>query len=267
MIKFVKKLIEKLLGSEKLVLNPYSNIIFVWNVLLSFLIIVMLFLIPFELSFNKKYFSNIFPIIFLSLDIILNFNTSYVSGNTMIRNRYLISKKFIEKYIIYELLSISPFILIQFNIYPNIFLKLLFIFKFKIFRKYIKNVRNKYFIGKKGENILELIDLVFLSLFMCHIFACTWHWIGNISFLDHNKTWLVHKGIQNKNIWVKYIYAFYWSATTIMTVGYGDISPQNIHETLLSTIIIFIGCGIFSYNIATIGTVLKNIRDYHTDFK
>ena len=39
----------------------------------------------------------------------------------------------------------------------------------------------------------------------------------------------------------KYIYAFYFCSTTILTVGYGDISPKNIKEICVVTIIQFLG--------------------------
>jgi len=33
--------------------------------------------------------------------------------------------------------------------------------------------------------------------------------------------------LKGQTWWVQYIYAVYWAMTTITTVGYGDITPQN----------------------------------------
>jgi hypothetical protein len=34
-------------------------------------------------------------------------------------------------------------------------------------------------------------------------------------------------GLSGQPLIVRYIYAVYWAMTTIITVGYGDITPQN----------------------------------------
>lgn len=40
---------------------------------------------------------------------------------------------------------------------------------------------------------------------------------------------------------VIYIYSLYFTATTMFTVGYGDILPQNIYEILMIILIQLIG--------------------------
>ena len=41
-----------------------------------------------------------------------------------------------------------------------------------------------------------------------------------------------------------------------MTVGYGDIIPQNPNEIIFVTFSVLIGCGIFAYYINKIGIIL-----------
>lgn len=40
---------------------------------------------------------------------------------------------------------------------------------------------------------------------------------------------------------------------TMVTVGYGDITPLNEYERLLSVVTILLACGIFAYSINEIG--------------
>ncbi len=42
-----------------------------------------------------------------------------------------------------------------------------------------------------------------------------------------------------------------------MTVGYGDVSPNNGYEMIFVTFSVLIGCGIFAYYINKIGIILQ----------
>jgi uncharacterized membrane protein YvlD (DUF360 family) len=48
---------------------------------------------------------------------------------------------------------------------------------------------------------------------------------------------------------------------TMVTVGYGDVSPQNDLEVLFATSTMFVTCGVFAFAINAIGLALSNIRD------
>jgi hypothetical protein len=41
-----------------------------------------------------------------------------------------------------------------------------------------------------------------------------------------------------------------------MTVGYGDVTPKNFYEFVLSTIIVIVGCATNAYYINKIGIIL-----------
>lgn len=43
--------------------------------------------------------------------------------------------------------------------------------------------------------------------------------------------------LSGKSLIVRYIYAVYWAMTTIITVGYGDITPQNYAEVLIVMVV------------------------------
>ncbi|EGR31384.1 hypothetical protein IMG5_110890 [Ichthyophthirius multifiliis] len=66
---------------------------------------------------------------------------------------------------------------------------------------------------------------------------------------------------------VRYIYSFYWSVTTMCTVGYGDISPTNQYEALFASInMILISC-VFAYSINNIGMILQEIEKTSKELK
>jgi len=94
---------------------------------------------------------------------------------------------------------------------------------------------------------LDFINLIATSIGLMHWVACGWYFIG--ANLGQARTWFDLQKIHEMSKISKYAYAFYWSAVSMMTVGYGDIIPQNIYETAYATIIVVIGCGLFAYYI------------------
>lgn len=54
-----------------------------------------------------------------------------------------------------------------------------------------------------------------------------------------------------------YIVSFYFTVTTIVTVGYGDITPKNGMETLFCVILMLIGVISFSFITSTLTSIIS----------
>jgi voltage-gated potassium channel Kch len=72
--------------------------------------------------------------------------------------------------------------------------------------------------------------------------------------------WLQHIGIHNSTWASKYIYSLYWAVTTIVTVGYGDITPQNEYEVVVTILIEVSGSALFGYLINVIGATMAELK-------
>lgn len=48
---------------------------------------------------------------------------------------------------------------------------------------------------------------------------------------------------------------------TMVTVGYGDITPMNQYEMVTCNIIMFLSTTVFAFSMNSIGIILKNIND------
>lgn len=66
---------------------------------------------------------------------------------------------------------------------------------------------------------------------------------------------------------MKYIYSLYFSCTTLLTVGYGDLSPTNITEILTILLTQLIGIATFAYAVNKIGAALSNITEKTKKFQ
>jgi len=91
------------------------------------------------------------------------------------------------------------------------------------------------------------LNLLATSICVMHYVACGWYSVA--IFSGETKTWLDLPCVGEKEPLNIYIHAFYWASVTMMTVGYGDVIPQNSLEALFATFVVVIGCGLFAYYI------------------
>ena len=193
----------------------------------------------------------------LIIDILMSVSTSYIKNGYLIKKRSKIAKRYLKKYFIFDFISIFPFILIKANLIKEPYFKLFFYFKLVIAKKHLYALKNYFFTSEMTQNILSIITVLFFSLYISHIFACFWHFCG-IYFKDQ-ENWLKKRNLIHKGWLKKYYYSYYWSITTIMTVGYGDITPQNEYEIIFSIFVMIIGCAIYSYNISSMGIIITRL--------
>lgn len=80
-----------------------------------------------------------------------------------------------------------------------------------------------------------------------------WHGIGQT---DEDMNWMKRPGIEiyGQNWDERYISSIYWAVTTMITVGYGDIVPQNNLEKIIALFTMLLACAVFGYSMNTVSS-------------
>jgi hypothetical protein len=149
---------------------------------------------------------------------------------------YYSRREYYTKFLLFDILSFIPVM-----VFPTgsifVFLPLLKIFKI------FGNLSN----WKQSSIRFSLLSTMMIFLFW-FLQVTNWTTCG----------WLAIDGINKDLTHVSnYISALYWTATTLTTVGYGDIVPSTDLEKLYSVLVMILGVGFYGYLIGNVASVLS----------
>ena len=74
-----------------------------------------------------------------------------------------------------------------------------------------------------------------------------------------DENWISHRGDAELIWYHKYLNGLYFAIITMVTVGYGDISPWTPIEKLYGILMTLLSCGTFAFSLNTIGTIFTNM--------
>lgn len=88
--------------------------------------------------------------------------------------------------------------------------------------------------------------------------ACAWYGLARLNMGNYPNTFLDHPNVAPKKGVSRLIVCCYFALTTLATVGYGDIVPQNNGEKIMGIILMIVGIAFFSYIMSNFNDVLIN---------
>lgn len=229
-----------------------------WDVFVVIITFFNLFIVMFELTFflnesikesvegNQIYKTfTILSFICYLIDMGLNFFTGIYIDGILIMDLKIIRQKYMRFSFIFDLIAFIPILCDALEIdsilshKAALYLHALFIF---ILDKYSKKLRdfNEFLIHhhEDYENFFSISVLYLRTIFVSHVMACFWYLIG-ISVKEHS--WISEYKMMEVGWQSQYLNSLYWSLVTMLTVGYGDISPQNNLEKIYCIITMIIG--------------------------
>lgn len=228
-------------------------------------------------SYTEKSQTFYCPLVFsislflLLLDIVFTVNTVYIEQGSFVTKRSKIVRNYVRTTLLWDLIAIVPVFLDLWELGQETseialnWMHLLFLCKMRKVQKIMQNFEQILQTKEKHEIFLSLLTLIFKIFFMAHILACFWHFF---SFeIKSSETWLSKMGLMNSELHLRYLYSLYWAITTMITVGYGDITPQNKNEVLLCMCSMLLGCAMFGYALNKIGNIFERINSEEREFR
>lgn len=102
-------------------------------------------------------------------------------------------------------------------------------------RKYSDALRCRLESSSNFDRIINLAEMFMIMFLVSHTFSLL---LFSSSFIgDSQVTWTSSIKIDFAEWHIQYLYSLYWATTIMVTVGFGDITPQNQYEVFLIVII------------------------------
>ena len=259
----------KVQSSSCLLFRPENFFRFLWEIIMLILALYLGVSVPFILAFQGYEFYPIFFDNFVTglyiLDIFVNLNTAvYIRGHLVIE-RKLIVKEYIKFWFWIDSSSALPIDLIIEKSTDSItyfktfrLIKVVRIFKLV---KLIKLSKLKYTFSKiedfvSNRHVITFLSILKLQIYIyivAHLIACSMFSVSSTYLEPESFVNLVINKCEDSNSNKEmYLTSIYWAYTTMVSIGYGDISPQCTGERILG-----IGCMLTSS--VTFGVILGYI--------
>ncbi|KAF5306563.1 hypothetical protein FQR65_LT07290 [Abscondita terminalis] len=275
----------------------YSPFKAAWDWLILVLVIYTAIFTPYVAAFllsesdynnkkSKKYGDD--PIVLIDLivdvtfiiDILINFRTTYVSGNDeVISHPGRIAVHYLKGWFLIDLVAAIPFDLLLFGSDTDETTTLIGLLKTARLLRLVRVARKIDRYSEYGAAVLLLLMATFALI--AHWLACIWYAIGNaerpalhakIGWLDtlaeHTQQYYYTNNTGGPSIKSRYITALYFTFTSLTSVGFGNVAPNTDAEKIFTICVMLVGSLMYASIFGNVSAIIQRLYSgtarYHT---
>ncbi|CAD8071087.1 unnamed protein product [Paramecium primaurelia] len=251
--------------------NPNSSFRIFWELISMIFIFIQMIQIPLVLTYSVELSEgflafNQFMDVFFYIDMILNFKLAYYHRGEIIFDRKLIAINYLKLWFWLDFLAVLPYDqMFSVEDSQTQLFKIVRLFKFiKIIRllrvlkisKILQKLEESFTLAQTFQAMIQFLKIACMILRIAHWIACIWN---IIEYTDEQVsiTWMQKYGIADADWGIKYISAFYFSVTTMITVGYGDINANTQTEMIFAVFAMVLASAIFGYSMSSFMQIIE----------
>jgi len=290
-LEIVRKKVEQMYENVDFILNPRTPIMVKWGYLKFSLILISVFWTPYEVAFHDIQLDVAFWLnraidLFFITDFVLQFFLSYLNpvSGCWERSRREIIKHYVKGSMCIDLLvafgvPICDIISVHsqgtsYDIATNISrllptTRLLRLVYFPILSKVAREAAEHLDENKWTYNKQSLVKFVIIIATLVHWMACCWRLVTEFEKPHeyYYLSWIVRDGLLGVPPTEQYVVCLYWAATTITTIGYGDIAnPGTKWERMLAILTLLVGALVWAYIIGGICSIVQAFNNVDLEF-
>ncbi|GJQ79894.1 hypothetical protein Trydic_g18341 [Trypoxylus dichotomus] len=273
----------------------YSPFKAVWDWIILILVMYTAIFTPYVAAFllddpnarkSKKYGDD--PIVVIDLivdvtfivDILINFRTTYVSGNDeVVSHPGRIAVHYLKGWFLIDLVAAIPFDLLLFGSDTDETTTLIGLLKTARLLRLVRVARKIDRYSEYGAAVLLLLMATFALI--AHWLACIWYAIGNaerpvlhskIGWLDilANDThqFYLQNNTGGPSIKSRYVTALYFTFTSLTSVGFGNVAPNTDAEKIFTICVMLVGSLMYASIFGNVSAIIQRLYSgtarYHT---
>ena len=247
-----------------------------WDLLILFLIVYSAVVVPIRVCFDYGATGFMWKLevsmtLAFIVDVVLSFNTVTFHAQTgkWITSRDRIAKAYLTSWFWIDAPSSVPVELITLFFDAQglgllrvlRMVRLIRLVKLLKIEEYIETLENAFDTDLRA---LRLVLMVTNMVFLMHIMGCFWFGLSTLGAEGTDESWR-HSYADGEaaepdaGVSLEYRYSLYWSATTMTTVGYGDLIPGNDVERRYAIFAMLVAAIIFGYMLSQIGVLVASL--------